>query len=73
MWKFGVLNKARAGCVRVIGYYGEPVSGWQCGAAWAGAEVAVADTGGFYRGSIRNNNQSYAASFSGFFECCYLH
>jgi len=70
-FEVGIQTSGRAGCVRIIGYYGEPVTNWQCTSAWSHTSILRANDGGYYRGSIRNNNSTYGAYFSGFNGCCY--
>jgi hypothetical protein len=68
---FRVINRERAGCVRGLGYYGEPVTSWVCAPRESEAFVSIPRTGGFYRGSLRNNNTNYAGWFYGMTVCCY--
>ncbi len=68
---FRVYTKERAGCVRGLGYYGEPVTSWVCAPRESEARVGVPNTGGFYRGSLRNNNTNYPGYFYGMTICCY--
>src|SRR3982750_119122 len=70
-FEIGIQTSGRAGCVRVIGYYGEAVTSWQCTGSYSHTSILLANNGGYYRGSIRNNNLTYAAYFSGFNGCCY--
>lgn len=66
---FGVQTHERAGCVRVIGYYGEAHGPWNCTGNNSNT-VAYTPQYGWYRGSIRNNNTVNSGSFSGF-GCCW--
>lgn len=66
-----VFTQERAGCVTYAGYYGELYGSWQCAGAHSSKLVYVPNDGGFYRGVIRNNNLSYAASFTGQSLCCW--
>jgi hypothetical protein len=68
---FRVFTKERAGCVRALGYYGEPVTSWVCAPRESEAYVNLPDNKGFYRGSLRNNNTNYPGYFYGWTICCY--
>lgn len=66
-----VTTFGRAGCVRGIGYYGEPHTNWVCGPRESYAIANLPNDGGLYRGAIRNNNLTYGARFGGGAACCY--
>lgn len=68
----GVQTFARAGCERVTGYNGEPITEWACtGANSLKATYTSNNPSAQYRGAIRNNNMSFTAEFSGFTGCCW--
>jgi hypothetical protein len=66
-----VYTNERAGCVRGIGYYGEPHTSWVCAPRESFGDVQLPKDGGWYRGAIRNNNTNYYGRFSGAYFCCY--
>jgi hypothetical protein len=66
----GVDTQERAGCVRILGYYGEPLSSWQCVGNYSSTQIYNSGAPGFYRGAIRNNNLSNWGHFSGYTICC---
>ena len=68
---FTIHNQERAGCVRGLGYYGDPQTDWVCGPRESTAHVFIPNTGGFYRGAIRNNNTVQSGWFWGETTCCY--
>lgn len=70
--EIGVQNFERAGCVKVTGYYGDPVLGWSCYGSYSiNYVVTPQNPNAWYRGAIRSNNMSYAAYFSGLAVCCW--
>jgi hypothetical protein len=64
--RFIITNYERAGCVRALGYYGEPVSSWHC---FPKETVAYFDkpnpNGGWMRSALMNNNSSQPGWFVG--------
>jgi hypothetical protein len=65
---FGIFTWDRAGCVRVIGYYGEPLTSWTCvGKQTQGSIYRPGAEPGYYRSSLKNNNTSYSALFQGYY------
>lgn len=64
--RFYITNYERAGCLRVLGYYGEPVSSWAC---YPKETVAFFDkpnpNGGWMRSAMKNNNMSSYGWFVG--------
>jgi hypothetical protein len=56
----------RAGCVGATGYYGEMIVDWHCTPAGTQAFVYPPNpAGGWYRGTIRNNNSVNSGYFDG--------
>jgi hypothetical protein len=65
---FGIFTWERAGCVRVLGYYGEALSSWACvGKQSQGAISRPGAAPGYYRSSLKNNNMSFAGLFQGYY------
>jgi hypothetical protein len=62
---FTVYTHERAGCVQVVGYYGEPYTSWVCASRESNATAYRPNNNGGYRGTIRNNNSNYGGYFSG--------
>jgi hypothetical protein len=62
-----VFTYARAGCIRFIGYHGEPVSGWGCAGSNSFKNIYHPYSTAFYRAEIKNSNQSYSGQFSASF------
>ncbi len=60
-----VYTHSRAGCIRWIGYYGEPVSGWECAGPWSGKAIYHGYVDAMWRASIKNNNNSEWGEFYG--------
>lgn len=61
-----VSNFDRAGCVGATGYYGEMIVDWHCSAAGTQPFVYPPNpAGGWYRGTIRNNNSISSGYFEG--------
>jgi hypothetical protein len=67
-----VQTTQRAGCVALLGYYGEQLDSWVCtGANSVGYYYTPAwRPAGLYRGAIRNNNGTYASAYGGLWGCC---
>jgi hypothetical protein len=70
-----VITWQRAGCVALLGYYGEQLDSWTCGPATGGTfaatyYVAMSRPFGYYRAAIRNNNLSNTGQFNGAYLCC---
>jgi hypothetical protein len=67
-----VVTHERAGCVRALGYYGEPRTSWVCVTKESVGVVNLPrEYGALYRGSIRNNNTINGGRFDGTTLCCY--
>lgn len=65
---FGIFTYDRAGCVRALGYHGEPVTGWTCVAKQSqGSFYLPNPNNGWMRSSLKNNNASAGASFGGYY------
>lgn len=61
-----VSNFDRAGCVGATGYNGEMIVGWNCGTVGTQPFVYPPNpAGGWYRGTIRNNNSLNSGYFKG--------
>ena len=71
MMQVSVVTFERAGCVTYIGYYGESYHSWACAPANSRKDLYLPNDGGWYRGSIRNNNMTYGARFGGSYLCCW--
>lgn len=77
--RVAVGTSDRAGCVTYVGWYGEYHHAWACTSAGTQKNLTVPHDGGWHRGAIRNNNQSFGGTFTGWqycygvteFEFCY--
>jgi hypothetical protein len=67
MFGIAIVAGERAGCVRGLGYYGEPQTGWQCAAAGTNNWIYFPNDGRWTRGEIRNNNSSSPSHESGWY------
>ena len=68
---FAVNTYARAGCVAPADYWGTQVDNWQCTGAYSTSVYYLGSKpAGSYRGIIRNNNTTKAATFGGAATCC---
>jgi hypothetical protein len=62
---FRIFTRERAGCIRVIGYFGEPQSDWHCfpKESWGLGFTRPNPSGGYNRSSLKNNNNTYWSEF----------
>lgn len=63
-----IITQERGGCIRFIGYYGEPVSSWECTTPNYFKNIYHEYSTGFYRAEIQNNS----GSAGGYFKASFL-
>ncbi len=65
-----VETQGVSGCIAATGYYGEQVTSWSCvGPNTQDIQYPPNPAASWYRGTIRSNNRSTAAAFSGSAYC----